>query len=96
MELKCFYLRNNLCLEHLTRKDVDYVLRLTDQELLHPNRETMILIERTYPEVIDFPFGKDLSGMSCCGLDYDEYWRNSKGHPLGYYKVERQRMDSSR
>ncbi len=51
-ELKYFYIRNNLYLEHLTKQEAEVIKRRSKEENLKLDEETKKLIENTYQKVI--------------------------------------------
>ena len=78
MNLKFIYLRNDTYVEKLSNDDIDFIVNLSEENLLNPSSDALNLIKRTFNYVIDSNFNNDDVVINkCYGLDIDKYWIDS-------------------
>ena len=89
MNLKYFYLRNDLAIEKLSLEDIDTIVNLKDEELVRPSSDLINIIKRTSKDVLNSSngtsktinyYGGDFYGFPpniiVFGVRYEEHENN--------------------
>ena len=74
MNLKYFYLRNNIYVEKLPKEYIDKIFKLTNNDLISPSNDIIKIVESTFKDAIDVNVEKDVTCMSCYGPDNERFW----------------------
>lgn len=85
MNLRYFYLRNILNVDKLSFDDINYVVNLSNGEIVNFDDKLFEFVNRTYKDVLNSNReNNDNIHMVCYGTDRDYYWHDSKDLIFGF------------